>query len=227
MCDTNSGGNELISRRGISIFGLNCLLLPNVTTAKPHSASTVIGIGRLGNAVLDRMKGEDAPGTRARLWGVDRVDAPSNASIRFRSGMRSDPLRRDFSNLRKELVIEDYVKLKDLVQATNHLILITGIGGMVSNSLTPLFALYAKLWGINTTAILTLPFEWEHSRARTALSTAMQITQNVRHTVLLPNEDYEMLGFGDRNLDECWDYLEDRAYRQVKSHLARVCSAQP
>jgi len=109
-----------------------------------------------------------------------------------------------------------------------HLLFITvGLGGGTGTEATPVIARIAKELGIETIALVTLPFSWEGVRRRLYADIGLaELQSHVNTVIVLPNDKLlDVLGAG-ATLDDAF-YQANEAIKNTVVGMAKILLPEP
>jgi cell division protein FtsZ len=109
-----------------------------------------------------------------------------------------------------------------------HLLFITvGLGGGTGTEAAPVIARIAKEMGIETIALVTLPFSWEGVRRRRYADIGLaELQSHVKTVIVLPNDKlFDVVG-ADATLDDTF-YQANEAIKNTVVGIARILLPEP
>ncbi|GHT82360.1 hypothetical protein FACS1894125_4770 [Actinomycetota bacterium] len=144
----------------------------------------------------------------------------TDADVRFILGKNStsglgaagDP------NLGEKIAKEDISEIQQLLDGASSIVLVAGLGGGVGSGATPVIAEVAKSMGIQTAAIVTMPFSFEGEDKKSIAQESLQkIKEQIESVTVLKNDD--LMSSADANVTLKQAYKQ--GYRTILESLTR------
>ena len=172
------------------------------TVNKPSKSIRVIGVGGSGNNVIDHMIQEgiseiDLIASNGDVEALEDSSAPYkiqlgiNATRGLGAGMTPEK--------GKEAAIESFEDIKEMLDGSDMVFVVAGLGGGTGTGAAPIIAQAAKEVGALTISLVTSPFKFEGSkRTKLAKEGLEKLKREGDSTIVVPNE--KLLSLVEKNL---------------------------
>jgi len=182
----------------------------------------VIGIGTAGGIILENIMQDQIDGIDYVAANTDfKLLSMSSAQIKILLGLEiKEGLRQ--STVNSESRQESIRKIESAIGGATMVFLIAGLGGETGTNACQLFAQVARSLGINTVAIVTLPFEHESLYRKTVAKAGIINLRNLVDSVLvMPND--QICNPSNRGILDSFkagDAIISRAVRGITEHIS-------
>lgn len=164
----------------------------NYDTSEENAKIIVIGVGGAGNNAVNRMIEEDVKDVEFIAVNTDKQALSAcRASNIIQIGEKlTKGLGVGSKPEKGEKAAEESIdKLTEAVKGADMVLITCGMGGGTGTGATPIIAKIAKDMGILTIAVVTKPFNFEHTvRRENAEKGIEKLKENVDTLIVVPNE---------------------------------------
>ena len=189
----------------------------------------VIGVGGCGCQVVQYMIDSKIEGIEFICANTDANDlGKSTADIKIPLGEKLTSGRGSGSKpeVGRQACLENKDQIRSILNNTNMLFLIAGMGGGTGNGASPVIAEIASEMNILTLATVTTPFEFEgEDRMEVALQGIKELENYVDSVIVVPNEKLLTELPDDVHDDEAFEHLNSIISSKAQG-LAEIINGQ-
>lgn len=212
----HSKPTPMFSRRQFcKVVGASALFagLPTIAQARSPEGIRVIGIGGAGCNAVERLREQAWIAGRAEILTVNRAD---NYSRRHPIDLILGPSDR---RLAFSCSKSDVEKIDALMEGTQRIVLVAGLGGQTGTNLIARFARSARRANVPVASVVTTPFEFEGKRNTVAKFALRHLTRLSDQLCVIDNNRVTNDLSEDVSMLHAFEYLDNLVIAEVRNVL--------